>query len=173
LGAVDGEAWFYSREGEGGTNSLSEAHGGTASLVLTQSVDSFLELNHIHSVAMIKIDTEGFDHDVIQGSKSSLASSRIEVLQFEYNWRWLLNHRSLRDIFEFRDSVAPSYLIGRLLKQNIEYYESWHFELDRYFEGNYVLVRGDSRIAKLGYLVDFNSSNAPQSKWNGAAGDGN
>jgi FkbM family methyltransferase len=162
VAAEPGEVRFYSGGNGNGTNSLSEVSGGMAQVVPAVTIDSCLVENGITDVAMIKVDTEGFDFGVIQGAKAALAAGRIEVLQFEYNWRWLVNHRALRDVFLFRDSVAPAYLLGRLCDGHIEFHHEWHFELDRFFEGNYVLVRRDSRLLTLGSVYCFGASNTPR-----------
>lgn len=162
VAANAGEVSFYSGGDGNGTNSLSEVSGGVALVVQAVSIDAYLAENRIADVAVLKVDAEGFDFGVIQGAGVALAAGRIEILQFEYNWRWLLNHRALRDVFLFRDSVAPGYLLGRLCNGCIEFHGEWHFELDRYFEGNYVLIRRDSPLAALGSEYCFDASNTPR-----------
>ena len=162
LAAESGSVPFYSSGDGNGTNSLSEVSGGAMRTVPAVTIDSYLAESGIAEVAMIKVDTEGFDFCVMQGAKSALAAGRVEILQFEYNWRWLVNHRALRDVFLFRDSVAPAYLLGRLCDGHIEFHDEWHFELDRFFEGNYVLVRRDSPLVALGSARCFDVSNTPR-----------
>ncbi len=91
-----------------------------------------------------------------------LATGSIEVVQFEYNWRWLLNKASLLDVFALVKDMP--YRVGKLLDGSIEFYDEWHFELDRFFENNYVLVRKGSRLDHQGVTVWFDSSNRPQRK---------
>ena len=152
-----GEATFYSEEVGGGTNSLSSSSGSKSEIVKLTTIDIFLEEADIAEVSMVKIDTEGFDLLVLRGAESSLNAGRIEVLQFEYNWRWLLNHACLRDVF---DLIADKpYHFGKLVGGTIELYEQWHFELDRFFENNYVLLRKDSALCSLGIPCAFDEAN--------------
>jgi FkbM family methyltransferase len=154
-----GKATFYTTETGAGTNSLSPASGPNAETTDVSTVDGFLDRSGYRHVSMIKIDTEGFDLLVLRGAARSLASGRIEVVQFEYNWRWLINHASLRDVFAL--IAGHPYRLGKLIGGGIEFYDSWHFELDRYFEGNYLLVRTESPLLALGSRLSFDASNTP------------
>lgn len=106
---------------------------------------------------MVKIDTEGFDLLVLRGAEQTLHDGRIEIVQFEYNWRWLPNHVCLRDVFAL--IADKPYRLGKLCGNTIEFYDQWHFELDRFFENNYVLIRNDSNLRMLGSAVRFDESN--------------
>ena len=152
-----GEAAFYSNDVGSGTNSLSSISGPHSETVGLTTIDAFLRGLNISEVSMVKIDTEGFDLFVLRGAKEALSAGRIEVLQFEYNWRWLLNRACLRDVFDLI-SQKP-YKLGKLVGESIEFYDEWCFELDRFFENNYVLVRSDSDICSLGRRYRFDASN--------------
>ncbi len=157
LSETVGEAAFYSNENGAGTNSLSPSSGSNLEVVKLITIDRFLQQSGIATVSMVKIDTEGFDLLVLRGAEKSLHDGRISIVQFEYNWRWLLNHASLRDVFDLIS--GKPYRLGKLVGETIEFYEKWHFELDRYFENNYVLVRNDSNLRLLGSTVQFDESN--------------
>jgi len=122
-------------------------------------LDTFLVDERINAVKMAKIDTEGFDFLVLKGAEQALTLGAFEIVQFEYNWRWLLNQTSLRDVFHLIS--GKPYRLGKLMGESIEFYDDWHFELDRYFENNYVLVRRDSPVMELGRAACFDQSNAP------------
>lgn len=157
LSSMVGEATFYSEEEGGGTNSLSPTSGLKAEIVKLITVDQFLQQTGIEAVSMMKIDTEGFDFLVLKGAEKTLSEGLIEIAQFEYNWRWLLNHVSLRDVFDLI-SDKP-YRFGKLVGNSIEFYDQWHFELDRFFENNYVLIRKDSKSCSLGSTFQFDGAN--------------
>jgi hypothetical protein len=108
-----------------GTNPLSPVSGPHTETIVLTSVDSFLRSTGVEAVAMAKIDTEGFDPAVLAGAVDSRREGRIEVVQFEYNWRWLLNHACLRDVFELI-SDKPDRL-GRLTGHCVEFFDAWHF----------------------------------------------
>jgi FkbM family methyltransferase len=158
LSETVGEATFYSKEVGAGTNSLSPLSGLNTEVVKLITIDRFFQHSRIEKVSLVKIDTEGFDLHVLRGAEESLYEGRIAVIQFEYNWRWLLNRASLRDVFDLISNKP--YRLGKLVGKTIELYHEWHFELDRYFENNYVLVRRDSEFCLLGVEVHFDNSNA-------------
>lgn len=159
LSDIDGDGVFYSSEEGAGTNSLNEISGPNKESVKLRRLDSWRSAERIDSVTMIKIDTEGFDFLVLKGAESALKQGAVEIIQFEYNWRWLLNHASLRDVFRLIE--GKPYRFGKLVGPAIEFYDEWHFELDRYFESNYVLVRKESPVTAIGRTIRFSASNAP------------
>lgn len=152
-----GDATFYTLAAGAGTNSLSSSSGPHTEPARVTTIDAFLEQSAIGTVLMAKIDTEGFDLLVLKGAQKTLREGRIGILQFEYNSRWLPNHSSLHDVFEL---IADTpYRLGKLVGEQLEIYERWHPELDRFFETNYVLVRVDSALLPLADVVQFNQSN--------------
>ncbi|MCC6739658.1 MAG: FkbM family methyltransferase [Planctomycetia bacterium] len=152
-----GERTFYSREDGAGTNSLDPLSGPRSESVKVTTLDGFFQEQALERAVMVKIDTEGFDLMVLRGASRLLQEGRIEVLQFEYNWRWLVNHACLRDVFALVE--GRPYSLGKLVGSGIEFYGEWHFELDRFFEGNYVLVRDGSTLKLLGTEMKFGPSN--------------
>lgn len=159
LSSKSGTADFFSGGAGVGTNSLSSISGSDRETVELATVDEIAARHGISDLSMIKIDTEGFDFDVLAGAEGMLAAGKVELVQFEYNWRWLPNHRSLRDVFDFVS--GKPYLVGKLNGPSIEIYEAWHFEMDRYFENNYLLIRKDSKLVQLGRKFSFDRSNIP------------
>ena len=162
LSDTPGEAKFYSKEDGAGTNSLSPLSGTNVEVTKLITIDGFLRQSGIEAVAMVKIDTEGFDLLVLKGAEQSLQEGRISVVQFEYNWRWLINHASLRDVFDLISNKP--YRFGKLLGNAVEFYDQWHFELDRYFEGNYVLIKKDIDFRIAGLTMGFDDSNTASQK---------
>jgi hypothetical protein len=150
--------FFSSGEGAG-TNSLSSVFGASNEIVRVTTIDQFLESRALEAVSMIKIDAEGFDCLVLGGARRTLTTGTAEVIQFEYNWRWLVNNRSLRDVFEL--IAGTPYSLNKLLPASLECYSQWHPELDRFFEANYALIRTDSALNRLAAVVRFNNSNVP------------
>ncbi|WP_066969913.1 FkbM family methyltransferase [Rhizorhabdus dicambivorans] len=127
----------------GGTNSLEIDKAMEDAAIGFEEVD-FMTLSawneaagksHIH---MVKIDAEGHDARVIEGALPLLQAGMIDVLQFEYNHRWLFARRSLHDVFEM--IAGTPYVLGRIRPSCVELHDEWHFELDRFFQCNYLLI---------------------------------
>ena len=127
----------------GGTNSLHfDRHLGEAALNWVQVEKTTLVtfcaeqgIDHIH---LLKCDTEGHDAKVLQGGKRLFETGRIDVAQFEYNHRWVYARHYLKDVFDLIDGLP--YRIARICPRHIEVFEGWHFELERFFEANYLIV---------------------------------
>ncbi|WP_188645301.1 FkbM family methyltransferase [Tsuneonella deserti] len=92
-------------------------------------------------IRLIKIDTEGNDFNVIKGAKKLFDAARIEICQFEYNWRWMDFGYNLRDVFNWIE--GRNYKLGALTSEGVEIHQAWHPELERFFETNFVLIRED------------------------------
>lgn len=153
-----GEGNFYNNADNDGTSSLFPVAGAAPEIVQLKTLDDFIQEEGLDVITMVKIDAEGFDLLVLRGGARALSEGIIEVVQFEYNWRWLRNHASLRDVFDF--IAGKPYRLGKLVGESIEFFSEWHFELDRYFENNYVLVREDSALRGFGVEVHFDDSNS-------------
>lgn len=152
-----GEASFYSDEPCGGTNSLSSVSGENLEIVELITIDQFMQKFGIEVVSMVKIDTEEYDLLVLKGAEKSLQRGQIEIIQFEYYWRWLLNNTSPYNVFDYISSKP--YRFGKLLGKTIEFFDEWHFELERYFENIYVLIKRDSELCFHGKDMHFDHSN--------------
>ena len=107
----------------------------TVSLKTLDQYCADMQIKHVH---LVKCDTEGHDAHVINGAKESLKAGRIDVMQFEYNQRWIFSRSFLRDVFEMIDRT--DYTLGRVDPSSITLFDTWHFELDRFFQSNYALI---------------------------------
>lgn len=155
-----GEALFFS-SGDGlGTNSLHPLSGTVREKVPLLTLDAFLDQLGWPQVTAVKVDVEGFDALALLGAKQALSNGKIDLIQFEYNWRWLLSGQSLKCVFELIEGLP--YSVGKLAGAQLLIFECWHFELDRFFEGNYVLLRNDGPLGSLGTHATFDRSNVLQ-----------
>lgn len=133
---VVGDGW--------GTNSLHSLNNGEEKKISITRITmfDFCMDNSIDTVHFLKCDAEGHDMDVIKGALPLLRQGRICVLQFEYNYRWILSRHFLRDVFGVVNGLP--YRIGKVCPEHLELYDRWHPELERFFEGNYVLIKSDA-----------------------------
>jgi FkbM family methyltransferase len=124
-----------------GTNSMhadAQQSGQKRIGIETTTIERYCEEQSIQTVHYIKCDVEGHDMAVILGAASMFRAERIMVLQFEYNIRWVYGRFYLKDVFDmFADSP---YQIGKVTPYGFELYERWRPELERYIEGNYVII---------------------------------
>ena len=127
----------------GGTNTLhfdqrlkSTAHGLAS--VSIETLEGFCSKQNIEHINLFKCDTEGNDAKVLRGGLSLFKAESIDVAQFEYNAHWIYAKSYLKDVFDMLEGLP--YRIGRICPQHIELFDTWHFELERFFEANYVVI---------------------------------
>jgi FkbM family methyltransferase len=120
-----------------GTNSLTctEQTAGVEQVELT-TIDDYCQASRIDQISLLKVDAEGHDLSVMKGATGMIQRHAIDVLQFEYNQRWIFNGSFLRDVFNM---LAPlGYSIGKITSHGVEFYEKWDWELETFREGNYI-----------------------------------
>ncbi len=143
LSSKAGSAEFEVVGSHAGTNSLNltgAPTGKTIKVALTTGAD-FHATHGGGEVHLIKVDTEGHDLEVLRGIEPLLAQRAVGIVQFEYNWRWLVNGSSMRAAMLLAE--RHGYRLGRVAPDGLEIYKSWNAELDRFFETNFALVRLD------------------------------
>ena len=131
----------------GGTNSLSfDASTAKQAIgivdVPTLTLTEFCDATGIQHVHLAKSDTEGHDLKVLRGARGLLKQGRLDVFQFEYNHRWILGSSFLKNVFDLVEDLP--YRVARIQPRFLEVFETWHPELERFFQSNYVLVREPS-----------------------------
>jgi FkbM family methyltransferase len=148
LSAEEGERTFYSLGENQGRNSLypHERESQSVAIVPCSTIDRWCEEAGIARLFFVKIDTEGHDYEVLIGAKEMLKSARIDMLQFEYNHRWIAARRFLIDAFELL--LPLGYVIGKITERGVEFYsDGWDFELETFREGNYLAVQQEYKSA--------------------------
>ena len=160
LSSESGFAKFYVSGPASGTNSLhaSDKRHGNVIDVPTETLDGYCKRQDIRRIDLIKCDTEGNDCEVILGALGMLTSEAISVFQFEYNYRWVFARRFLKDVFEAIAGLP--YKLCKLQPDHVIVFDGWHFELERYFEGNYVLLHQRAIDWMPAFVAKWNSSNA-------------
>ena len=146
ISSTAGHATMHVVAEDGGTNSLGEpgefADGGTTPVdVALITLDEHMASRAIDHIDLLKIDAEGHDIVILRAMHAILAKSRVGVVQFEYNVRWLPNGGSLREVFGL--VAALPYVVAHVTERGLVGLPTWNGELDRYFESNYALVHRD------------------------------
>lgn len=83
-----GIADFYYQPNDFQLNSLGKVSDGIKRLdhnikVETNTIDNYCEKNNINKINFIKIDTEGYEYNVLLGAEKMLHSKNIDIIQFE------------------------------------------------------------------------------------------
>ena len=127
-------------EGRGGSDSLHK-HALFSSSARTESVelntvDAFCASRGIDHVTLLKSDTEGNDLPLLRGAEAMLQGHRIELVQFEYNHMWITSGCFLKQAMDLLQ--GHGYAFGKVTPRGIEFYESWHPELETFQLANYL-----------------------------------
>jgi FkbM family methyltransferase len=125
-----------------GSNSLSsfDDYAGFTDLpteeVDVDTFDHFRGKHDLDRVTLLKVDAEGHDMAVIRGARQSLEARAIDLVQFEYNWRWIAARHYLLDAFDL--FLSCGYRLGKITPRGIEDYPAWHPELEKFTEANFL-----------------------------------
>lgn len=99
-------------------------HVDQAEAVISQTLDEWAESNHIHQIALLKLDVEGHELAVLDGASGLMVARAIEAIQFEFGGCNLDSRTYVRDFF-YR--LHDRYRIYRILQRGLR-------ELHRYDE---------------------------------------
>lgn len=95
------------------------------------TLDSFVSSQGIERVALLKIDTEGHELEVLHGFLQFIKADKVNVIQFEFNEMNIVSKASFRDFWE----LLPNYDFFRMLPDGlvpIEVYNPIHCEIYAY-----------------------------------------
>lgn len=107
--------------------------------VAVSTVDEFCAQRKLGNVTLLKIDAEGHDLAVMRGAQEALSNQGIDLIQFEYNARWIDARAFLLDAFELL--TKHGYQLGKVTPNGVETYPRWHPELETFRESNYLAWR--------------------------------
>ena len=83
--------------------------------VQVSTVDRFLAEHGIEQVDLLKIDTEGFEMDVLNGAAQALQEGRVRVIQFEFNQLHIGRRQFLADFM----GRLPGHRLYRILPDGL------------------------------------------------------
>jgi len=79
------------------------------------SIDQFVTENNIAKIALLKIDTEGHELNVLKGAKDTIKRGLVNVIQIEFNEMNVISRTFFRDIID----ILPVYDFYRLLPDGL------------------------------------------------------
>lgn len=140
VGATDGELLLFDYADEDGSSHASiykevieGIHKGQAigHQVQVVALDAFAISHGIERVALLKIDTEGHELEVLHGFLQFIRTNKVDLIQFEFNEMNIVSKASFRDFWE----LLVNYDFFRMLPDGlvpIEVYNTIHCEIYAY-----------------------------------------
>jgi len=137
MGAQTGQAKMYDYASENSTEHASmyrdvieQIHKSVAREIDIQltTVDEFVAQNNIDEIALLKIDTEGNELNVLKGASQSIEKGLINIIQIEFNEMNVVSRSFMKDIVD----MLPSYNFYRLLPGGmlpLGNYQALYFEI--------------------------------------------
>ena len=130
LAASRGQQLFSLNKGGSQLNSLlppedhdNQTKDSSTILVKTQSFDAFCEDNQIANVLLLKIDVEGYEPDVLEGSKNIIRSRSVDFIQLEYSNK-TITKMSFESLFNSYSDLYHFYILCSDGLRKISSYDS-------------------------------------------------
>lgn len=108
-------------------------------LVPLRTVDSFCNSEAIDRLDFIKIDSEGYEIEVLQGAQETLRTMRPSFVQFELAHHHLIRRHLLADLLDLLEGYRPY----RLLRNGMHSVDLRQPVDNLFIMANYIAVRSD------------------------------
>ena len=86
------------------------------------TLDEFVTAHGIGQIALLKIDTEGHEFEVLLGASGLINSGKIDVIHFEFNGMNVFSRVFFKDIWD----MLPGYNLYRMLPDGLVHIESYN-----------------------------------------------
>lgn len=86
------------------------------------TIDDLVDSEKICEIALLKIDTEGNELDILNGARETLSRNIIKIIHFEFNEMNIASRANFRDFWKLLDN----YKLYRLLPQEMLEIESYN-----------------------------------------------
>jgi len=113
--------------------------------------DEFMRKNGIEAIDFLKIDTEGFDLQVLKGFENHLRTGSVKVIQFEYGLINIVSRSLLYDFYSYLGSCG--YRIGKIYPKSVDFAE-YNYEMEDFVGPNFIAVRSDNKNL-IGQLISL------------------
>ena len=80
------------------------------------TIDEFIEDHQLSEIALLKVDTEGNELNVLKGAHHAIAAGMINVIQIEFNEMNVISRTFFKDIID----ILPGYDFYRLLPDGLK-----------------------------------------------------
>jgi hypothetical protein len=75
----------------------------------------------------------------MHGAKGMLGREAIDVIQFEYNAKWMFSRHFLHEVFDYIEPFGLE--VGKITPRGVEFYPRWDREIESFHEANFIVVK--------------------------------
>ena len=117
--------------------SIAGADNVTSVTVKLKTIDQYCKEQNIEQIDFLKIDTEGFELEALNGASDLLAKGKIKCIQFEFNEVNIVKRRFIKDFYD----RLPEFEFFRLDKDRLITMKEWSPNHEVFRFQNIVAVR--------------------------------
>lgn len=103
------------------------------------SLDAVARQENINHIDFLKIDTEGYELNVLLGAKNLIENNKIDIIQFEYGGCYIDAQIKLSQVYTLLKT--NNYLIFRIIPQGLIYIDEWNDSLENFQYSNYLAIK--------------------------------
>ena len=131
---------YFDREGEttASLNRSAQFSQNRSETVQVTTIDKTCEDSAIERIDLLKIDTEGYEMDVLRGASRMIASGRIAAIQFEFGDTFLNTPYHFLDLWEL---LSPQYTLHRILRHGLTPIRAYSPDVEIYKIANFLCLR--------------------------------
>jgi FkbM family methyltransferase len=120
-----------------------EIENNQSLMVQVNTLDNYIRSLRIsEEIDLIKIDTEGFEYEVLLGASETIFKNKPKFIQIEFNWHQLYNNQTLLSF----QILLKDYQLFQMLPYGLVKRDAHRPESNIYFYSNFLFVRNE--IAK-------------------------
>ena len=101
------------------------------------TIDQFCEQEGIRSIDLLKIDTEGYEMEVLLGASKMIESGAVRSIQFEFGETFLATPHHFIDFWKL---LSPRFTIYRILRRGLEELHNYSGDLEIYKLANFLCI---------------------------------
>ena len=105
------------------------------------TIDHFCDVEGIGRIDLLKIDTEGYEMEILLGASMMMKSGAIRAIQFEFGDTFLTTPYHFIDFWEL---LSPRYDMYRILRHGLVQLHRYSPDLEIYKIANFLCIRKSS-----------------------------